>query len=263
MSKSEKTNSKRQSDKEIDIKDTIEIKENENEIQNNKNEKIENNDIASNETEEINKEQEIDKTEQIEDSENENKEELEIVSANEPEKFTIILTPKGYKYSEDGENIAYDEDAYRYNAEYEEDDIKEKRMNNLNKVLEGKIEKDEINFLQQYGDLSLAKIMSQYEKSNDIPKEYIEKIKALAKENKISIKYDLTKSSVLSRFASIFKREKALDLDQIDELKAMAYNARGYAEIKASPMTKLSFKVKDIVRGSNQKLLGEGKEKNE
>ena len=179
------------------------------------------------------------------------------------EEFSIILTPNGYQLSEDGEMIKYDKDAYRYNAEYEEDDsVKESRWENVDNSLNGKLSKEDITYLKENGDLSLAMIMCKQEKAKEILKEYIEKMKDPSRESKLSIKYDFTKDSILKKIASIFdKSGKTLDLDQRDEFRKMSKKSKGFAEIETT-FTKLKTKIKNMIEKSKQKRIEGAKDKN-
>lgn len=171
------------------------------------------------------------------------------------EKFSITLTVKGYQIAGDDKAKVYDEDAYRYNSEYEDEDIKKERIDKIDKSLEGKLEEEDIEFLKEYGDLTIVKIMSQQDKASEILKEYIETIKNPDKESNISIKYDLKKTSLFNSLASFFKSKKQLDLDQISEFKNTAKSARNYADVVAGPIIKLQFKISDMIKNAKQKRL--------
>ena len=76
-----------------------------------------------------------------------------------------------------------------------------------------------------------------------------------SQENNISIKYDLTGTSFLSRLTKNCK----LSRDVIEYAKDKAYECREISEVKTGPITALKFKIRDMIEKSKTLKLDKGK----
>lgn len=78
-------------------------------------------------------------------------------------------------------------------------------------------------------------------------------------ESKMKLTYNLKNMSFVSRLLGKCK----LDKDTVKEIKENAYNSRAYADIEAGILTKLSFKIKDMLDKSVQKAIESDTKKEE
>ena len=72
-----------------------------------------------------------------------------------------------------------------------------------------------------------------------------------AKENKMAIKYNLKNMSFISRLLG----KCHFDEEEVKAIKDRAYEAKDYAEIEAGPLTRLGFKIRDMIDRASQKRL--------
>ena len=135
-----------------------------------------------------------------------------------------------------------------------EDKLEELRDN----LLEKGFDEDEIETMLEQGDPTIVSKILNYEQ--DYAAQLIQYCKVIRgeKDANMKITYDLKDVSFFKR---LFLGKDRLNGDQIKELKDQAYNARGYANIEAGPITKLQFKIREMIEKSSQKRLAAKAEK--
>lgn len=103
-------------------------------------------------------------------------------------------------------------------------DFSKDDFDDVNKLLEDKLDLNIVKAIDKYADIS-----------GDDKKEIMDEYEKLVKGEKSNIKltYDCKHTQYMSKQA-------------INELKEMAYNARKYASVKASILTKLSWRFRDV-----------------
>lgn len=128
-------------------------------------------------------------------------------------------------------------------------EIKEKLINELGE--------EKVDEVINHGDSNIiAAILIRGEMDEKVVADSVNKyheaiFNPKAKENKMAIKYNLKNMSFISRLLG----KCHFDEEEVKAIKDRAYEARDYAEIEAGPLTRLGFKIRDMIDRASQKRL--------
>ena len=133
----------------------------------------------------------------------------------------------------------------------------------IKEMLIGELGEEKVDQVIDHGDPNIiAAILISGEMNEKVAADSVNKyheaiFNPKAKENKMAIKYNLKNMSFISRLLG----KCHLDEEEVKAIKDRAYEARNYAEIEAGPLTKLGFKIRDMIDRASQKRLADKQNK--
>ena len=133
----------------------------------------------------------------------------------------------------------------------------------IKEMLIGELGEEKVDQVIDHGDPNIiAAILISGETNEKVAADSVNKyheaiFNPKAKENKMAIKYNLKNMSFISRLLG----KCHLDEEEVKAIKDRAYEARNYAEIEAGPLTKLGFKIRDMIDRASQKRLADKQNK--
>ena len=133
----------------------------------------------------------------------------------------------------------------------------------IKEMLIGELGEEKVDQVIDHGDPNIiAAILISGEMNEKVAADSVNKyheaiFNPKAKENKMAIKYNLKNMSFISRLLG----KCHLDEEEVKAIKDRAYEARNYAEIEAGPLTKLGFKIRDMIDRASQKGLADKQNK--
>lgn len=133
----------------------------------------------------------------------------------------------------------------------------------IKEMLIGELGEEKVDQVIDHGDPNIiAAILISGEMNEKVAADSVNKyheaiFNPKAKENKMAIKYNLKNMSFISRLLG----KCHFDEEEVKAIKDRAYEARDYAEIEAGPLTRLGFKIRDMIDRASQKRLADKQNK--
>lgn len=127
----------------------------------------------------------------------------------------------------------------------------------IKEMLIGELGEEKVDQVIDHGDPNIiAAILISGEMNEKVAADSVNKyheaiFNPKAKENKMAIKYNLKNMSFISRLLG----KCHFDEEEVKAIKDRAYEAKDYAEIEAGPLTRLGFKIRDMIDRASQKRL--------
>ena len=127
----------------------------------------------------------------------------------------------------------------------------------IKEMLIGELGEEKVDQVIDHGDPNIiAAILISGETNAQVAADSVNKyheaiFNPKAKENKMAIKYNLKNMSFISRLLG----KCHFDEEEVKAIKDRAYEAKDYAEIEAGPLTRLGFKIRDMIDRASQKRL--------
>lgn len=132
-----------------------------------------------------------------------------------------------------------------------------KHWNIIKEMLIGELGEEKVDQVIDHGDpniiaaILISGEMNEKVAANSVNKYHEAIFNPKAKENKMAIKYNLKNMSFISRLLG----KCHFDEEEVKAIKDRAYEAKDYAEIEAGPLTRLGFKIRDMIDRASQKRL--------
>ena len=127
----------------------------------------------------------------------------------------------------------------------------------IKEMLIGELGEEKVDQVIDHGDPNIiAAILISGEMNEKVAADSVNKyheaiFNPKAKENKMAIKYNLKNMSFISRLLG----KCHFDEEEVKAIRDRAYEAKDYAEIEAGPLTRLGFKIRDMIDRASQKRL--------